>query len=452
MLTLVWQTKDIYKMLLIYTPKLFPRITYSIKTLLKTFLRFSDFEFTTSLEAYLQHEGPKFSYSNKTNESGIHFHSVGLLEQKGISELSISVGNDQGIVTLFHHGNEHAVVPYDPFAASFYMLSRYEEYLPHIKDHYNRFSAKNSIAAKNNFLQTAVVDRWAAHVKSILKGAYPGLSFPERSFNFLPTIDVDNAYAFKHKGVLRTLGALLRSIYQFDFQLLKMQLLVLLRKRKDPYDTYYYQLNLQKKYRLKTIYFFLLGDYGKHDKNISHENKHFQSLIKNLADHSKVGIHPSFKTNYRPEQLATEINRLSRIVKRNIVSSRQHYIKLNLPETYRNLVKEDIEEDYTMGYADAIGFRAGSCTPYFFYDLDEEMEVKLKIFPFQLMEASLKHYLNYSPETAIREIKKIIKEVVAVKGTLISVWHNESLGEELGWEGWREVYEALIETASNHQK
>lgn len=417
--------------------------------MLKTYLLYSDYELITSLEKYIQHQGPKFSYSSQPNESGLHFHASELLTEKGINEPNLKLGEHNGLVTLFHHQKPDAILPYDPFAACFYMLSRYEEYLPHLKDKYDRFSAKDSVAKKHSFLQTAVVDRWALQVKEVLKAAYPELKFGNKKFNFIPTIDIDNAFAFKHKGFSRIVGSLCRSLLTLNFERLLIQLKVVFGNKQDPFNTYNYQLNLQKKYHLKPIYFFLLGDYGLNDKNISHENKHFQSLIKSIADYAKVGIHPSFGSNQKPDQLQKEIKRLAKIVKREIFCSRQHYLKLSLPETYRNLVKEDILEDYTMGYADALGFRSGTCTPYYFYDLDEEMEVNLKVFPFQVMESTFKYYLNTSIEESITLTKTIIDEVRAVNGTFISLWHNESLSDELEWKGWRKVYEAVIEASTN---
>ena len=100
-----------------------------------------------------------------------------------------------------------------------------------------------------------------------------------------------------------------------------------------------------------------------------------------------------------------------------------------------------------MGFAEYPGFRAGTCTPYFFYDLDEEVERKLLIVPFQLMDATLKYYMHSDIEQAKEEAKKIIDEVKAVKGTFISLWHNESLSDSDEWAGWRKVYEDLLSYA-----
>ena len=174
-----------------------------------------------------------------------------------------------------------------------------------------------------------------------------------------------------------------------------------------------------------------------------------QKLIKSIADYSQVGIHPSFGSNSKQGQLEKEISRLNAIIKREVRKSRQHFLKLSLPETYRNLIRNDIIEDYTMGFASQSGFRAGTCTPYYFFDLDEEKETALKIFPFQVMESTYKYYLKSTPEESIKEISEIIKEVKEVNGTFISLWHNESLSDTGEWEGWRRVYEETVRQATD---
>ena len=369
-----------------------------------------------------------------------------MLNENGIKEQLFSIGENEGLITLFSNRNKSSL-PYDPFAAVFYMISRYEEYLPHVRDQYDRFTTKESLANEKGFLQIAVVDRWVLQLKKILSDNFSELNFKKRKFNYISTIDIDNAYAYKHKGILRTLASLGKNMMRFNLQVIGHQLKVLSGKRKDPFDTYNYQLNIQKKYNIKSIYFILIGDYGLNDKNLSYENRHFKKLIKSISDYAYLGIHPSFGSNKSPKKLKTEIGRLREIVKREIKRSRQHFLKLSLPETYRNLIEEDILEDYTMGYANNLGFRAGTCTPYPFYDLDGEVECNLTIFPFQIMEATLKYYLKLNVEDSIKAIKAIVDEVKSVDGTLISLWHNESLSDEMEWEGWKKVYESMISYA-----
>lgn len=431
-------------MLLVYVPKITPRNRYVFKTVFKNYLGIS-YALTANLEEFNSHKEAKFSYSARPLAEELHFTAEGLLEQNGISEKTLQTTLVNGITTLFPVRN--SALEFDVFAAIFYMLSRYEEYLPHMRDQYDRFMAKDSLAAKEGFLQVAVVDRWAFMLKDVLQQKFKELVFEKRSFTYLPTIDIDNAYAYKHKGLLRSVASIGKSLVKFDFARFTNQLQVIFGGKKDPFDTYDYQFEIQRKYKYKAIYFILIGDYGLNDKNLSHENRFFKTLIKSISDYSFLGIHPSFGSNKQPSKLKIEIKRLQDIVKTDIKRSRQHFLKLTLPETYRNLLESDIEEDYTMGFASQLGFRAGTCTPYPFYDLDGELECKLTVFPFHVMEATLKYYLNLEPDVAIAESKKIIDEVKAVEGTFVSLWHNESLSDKDEWEGWRKVYEQVVEYA-----
>ncbi|MFT4757274.1 MAG: hypothetical protein ACI91R_001927 [Vicingaceae bacterium] len=431
-------------MLLVYVQKITPRNRYVFKTIFKSYLSV-DYTLTSDIEKFKEYDRPKFSYLSRPIGDELNFISAGLLEQVGIAEQSLPSKLYLNTPTIFPVRSE--TLPFDVFAATFYMLSRYEEYLPHMRDQYDRFMAKDSLAAKEGFLQVAIVDRWMILLKGVLQKQFSELKFPERKYDYIPTLDIDNAYAYKHKGLLRTIGSLGKTLLTFDFSKLGAQFQVLFGVKKDPFDTYDYQLALQRKFNYKAIYFILIGDYGLNDKNLSFENRYFKSLIKAISDYAYLGIHPSFGSNKQLSKLQVEINRLKDIIKTDVKRSRQHFLKLSLPETYRNLLEADIEEDYTMGFASELGFRAGTCTPYPFYDLDGEVECKLTVFPFHVMEATLKYYLNLSPEQAIFQSKQIIDEVKAVEGTFISLWHNESLSNEGEWVGWRTVYEKVVEYA-----
>jgi hypothetical protein len=120
---------------------------------------------------------------------------------------------------------------------------------------------------------------------------------------------------------------------------------------------------------------------------------------------------------------------------------------LSLPETYRRLIDLGIQEDYTMGYAREAGFRAGTSFPFHFYDLDMEQSTHLKLFPFAVMEGTLKGYKNIPTSEAMNHIRPLVDEVKAVNGLFISLWHNESVAETREWAGWRAVYEEMIDCA-----
>ena len=124
--------------------------------------------------------------------------------------------------------------------------------------------------------------------------------------------------------------------------------------------------------------------------------------------------------------------------------SRQHYLRFSLPETYQQLIDLEIEEDYSMGYASHVGFRASTCTPFYFYDLDFEIQTPLKIFPFVLMDTTLNDYMKLTPKQSLGRIKDLYMEVKKVNGTLITLFHNESISGYMRWNGWQRVYQTML--------
>jgi hypothetical protein len=433
-------------MLLIYTPSSTQRLRYTFDLMFREILGI-DYTLTHDTKEFISSESPKVNYSDGEQLGDeLFFYASKLLFEKGIRQQEISVF-DWDETKVFFATHPKYIFPFDPFAAAFYLVSRYEEYLPHQRDVYDRFDAKESLAFEKGFLKKPLINIWAKKIKNVLAEKYPGLKFASRSYHYVSTIDIDNAYAYKEKGLMRTGGASLRALSRLDFKGFSDRLAVLAGIKKDPYDTYDLLDAIQQTYNLKCIYFFLLGDYGENDKNISVSRKKFQSLIKSIADYSEVGIHPSFGSNTDPSRLRKEISRLRKVLKRDIVKARQHFLMLHFPATYRRLIDHDITDDYSMGFSGEVGFRASICTPFYFYDLDQETTTKLMIHPFAVMDATLRYYMKVKPEDAMTYIDPLIKEVRAVNGTFMSLWHNESLSNMRPWEGWRDVYEQLVKSA-----
>ena len=432
-------------MLLVYSHKISLRLKYILNLYCKDIFGI-DYTITTSVEEFKHASGPKLSYTANAIADELHISSANILFESGIKEQNISLGKWKEHITLFKQEN-NSQIPFDIFAASFFLITRYEEYLPHIRDKYDRFEAESSMAFQHGFLRQPLINNWADELKQLLSARYPQLIFKQHKYNYISTIDIDNAYAFKLKGVMRTIGGYGRSVVNFFWEDFFERTHVLMRKMPDPYDTYENQLNIQQRYKLKVIYFLLLGDYGVNDKNIPSNNLKFQSLIKHLNDYADVGIHPSFGSNDNPEQVKKEISRLSKIVHREIVNSRQHFLKLHFPETYKTLVDNGITDDYTMGYATQIGFRASICSPFYWYDLDTETETNLKIHPFAVMDASFKFYMKVKPQEVPQLVQPMIESVKKVNGEFISIWHNETISDWREWKGWKDVYEEVVKLA-----
>ncbi|NQY09801.1 MAG: hypothetical protein HRT71_09850 [Flavobacteriales bacterium] len=433
-------------MILVYTPKKTNRIHYSFNLIFKEILG-CEVKIITDVEEFKSNEGPKINYSKKKLDEEIFFISHRLLLETGISEQDITVSEFEETIGFYPTGPK-SQWPFDPFAASFFLSTRYEEYLPHIMDIYDRFNAKESVAFKNNFLDKPVINIWAYKLKTLILEKYPDYKFPVKKYKYVGSIDIDNAYAYLEKGLLRTIGGFMRDIVKLDGFGFKERVAVLFGSKKDPYDTYDYQNEMNKKFGIKPIYFFLVADYGFNDKNVPVTSRKFQSLIKAIGDYTDVGIHPSFGSNQKVEKLKEEKRRLTDILRREVTKSRQHFLKFTFPFTFRNLIERDITDDYSLGYASEVGFRSGLCSTYNFYDLDLEVETKLRLHPFAVMEATLKYYMKLSPIEAVTAINEIVDEIRKVNGTFISLWHNETMSEDKNWVGWRYVYEKMLQKSA----
>ena len=329
---------------------------------------------------------------------------------------------------------------FDILSSIFFIISRMEEYYNKDYDEHHRFISSNSILVKLNLEQNPIVDQWCFSLLSQLNAKFNVELTSPRKFYQYSTFDIDNAYAFKGKSLSRSVGSFLKDLISFRYYKLKQRLEFLLGKTKDPYDNYDYILEFLKTNHLKSIFFFLLGDYAKMDKNINHNHPYIINLIRSISKNHLIGIHPSYKSFNNLETLKMEISRLDQITSKTIIS-RFHFLKFTLPKSYQILLKSGIKQDYSMGFSDRIGFRAGTCTPFYFYDLENECITDLKIFPFAYMDGVLNDKLKFTPEYSSKLISKIKQEVKKVNGTFSAVWHNESLSNQDRWKRWRSVFE-----------
>ncbi len=435
--------------ILIYVPKITNRVRYVFRLVFRDLLKV-DYELTRDLDAFQSADKPKMMYGMKAHTDDIFFKASGLLFERGVHSLEYNVFEYKGNKAFFQVFDEDAALPFDVFSAIFFLVSRYEEYLPFVRDQHGRFAASLSVSSQWGILEKPMVNIWVLEIKQIIQKRYPGFVFPMKKFRFLPTYDIDSAWAYSQKGWMRNIGGFYKSLEMFDFKDIKTRARVLMGKEKDPFDTFDIQREYQKKYNLHPVYFILFGMYGRFDKNINFRNGKFRRLVKWLADYAEVGLHPSYNTVENPQLLKEELENLEDLLKTDITRSRQHFLRLNLPDTYQNLIENDILDDYTMGFAALPGFRAGICDTYHFYDLELDVETKLRLHPFAVMDGTLRDYLKLTPEDAVRKIQKLMDEVKKVNGTFISLWHNESLSDQNRWTGWRRVYEALLEETTKN--
>jgi hypothetical protein len=437
--------------LLVYSYKDSSRLRYILNVILNEILGIS-YNLTHSTQHLKDFTGPAINYSDKPfNKKSLWIipHSI-LYEDKLVSQnIKVSEWNN---LKIFFKTSSESDWPFDIFAASFYLISRYEEYFPFKSDKYGRFEAYESLAFKNGFLEEPIVNIWAAKLGETLQDLFTDLAFPVKKFEYISTIDVDNAWAYLHKGLPRTAGAFVKSLLRLDFPDFIRRFRVLSGYDADPYYVFDYLEEQERKYGFDSVYFFLTGRYGRYDTNISLKKDAFRNLILHKLKNSDIGIHPSYSSNKKSGVLEQEVKQFSSIINRPIKKSRQHFLILRFPETYKRLIKAGITEDYSLGYSSAPGFRAGICTPFRFYDLSQEKETGLTLVPFHVMDVTLREYIRLTPDEAIEKIKDIVSKIKSVNGTFVSLWHNESLSEKKHWKDWRRVYEEMIKGMGTGQR
>jgi hypothetical protein len=408
--------------------------------------------FTTDLVSFKNAEAIKISYSTeRISKNALHIQPHGLLFENKITQQNINCFEWQNNKAFFKTNGD---IPFDVFAASFYLITRYEEYLPHEKDMYGRYAHTESIAFKENFLQLPLVDIWLNAFAKLLQQQFPAFNFQPSAFSFIPTYDIDIAYAYRGKGFFKNVVSSLRSIASFNTKQLNVQLSVLFNNKKDPFDTFSWLDDLHQQYKLQPIYFFLLANKPKgYDKNIPPHKPSMQQLIKQLTAKYASGIHPSWQSgnNQHSKLLELETEILKQVSQKSITKSRQHYIRLTLPITYRIVIELGIEEEYSMGYGSINGFRASTSKPFYWYDLEKGQQTALCIHPFCYMEANSFFEQHYSASEAAVELQQYHDVVKSVNGQLITIFHNHFITEQPKWVEWRNMYNAFLLNNFNKQ-
>lgn len=387
-----------------------------------------------------------------TLEGSVNIPDTGLLFLKSLSNIECLTGDWNGLPTLFDAGYENEqdepnTIPFDIFSAIFFLLSRYEEYLPYTPDRHGRFPSTESILYKQGLLARPLVDEWVEAFRQLLEQKWK-VSIPQPPFIFQPTYDIDMAYSHAYKGIRRIVGAYIRALLKGDVEQIHERTRVLKKKETDPYDSFAWLRHLHEDNGYKPLYFILSAlRTTAFDKNIHPKHPAMIRVIKQLAKEGTIGIHPSYyATHY--DELAKEKNTLSNIIAQPITISRQHYIRLMVPGTYHLLMDNDITEDYSMGYGSHIGFRAGTGSSFLWYDLSKESVTPIRTHPFSFMDTTAHFDMRLSPDDAFAELEKMTATLQKCGSTLNTVFHNFSLGTDQEWKGWNERYGAFIKKMS----
>lgn len=385
---------------------------------------------------------PVINYSDEDIPGSFKVNPAGILSEKGIRHQEINVTRWKNL-PVFFQSVEKSDFPFDVFAASFYLVTRYEEYICSDHDKYGRYRATDSLAFRNGFLRLPVVELWAREFANSLVRKYPYLAFRRGEYRSVTTIDADEAFRFVGKGMIRTLGGFVHDIISGK-GIKGLRFECITKGARDPYDVFDYLTRSLSCKQNSTKFFIPVGNPSEFDENPTWKNERYRNLIKQISSGFETGIHPSFKAGSDFRRMRKEVKRLSSIVGREPKINRFHFLRIRFPYSYKNLITAGIKEDYSMGYSDEPGFRAGISRSFRFYNVEDDLGSNLSISPFQFMDMMCFGKSGNDPESAKVIITELIQEIRKAGGTFTSIWHNTTLLESEEGKKWRDLFEYTL--------
>lgn len=419
-----------------------PRLAYTVEYVFTQLLG-QKVNITHDKSEYQSFIGVHCNYSSRgLLADEVHVKPHGLLHEPGVCEQVISTFLVEDLPAFFASGPGYDL-PFDIFSTVFFVLSRYEEYLPFEPDQHGRYPAQISWAYRNNCLSYPIVWEWVKLLQQAIQQKYPLWTHRSPGYSYLPTYDIDLPWAYLHRG-LRGWGRAGLDILKGNWSQVQARWQVHCQRREDPYFTFSLLRELHAITEVRPRIFWLLADSTREDINPSWRSGAYQKLIGEVKEWSDTGIHPSYYSWQDASMVKRDKNRLEVISGTEITHSRQHFLRLRLPDTYRALLAAGIQHDYTMGFASATGYRAGTAVPFRWYDLEKEAATELWLHPFSVMDVTLKQYQGYAAQEAAVVLQGLKSYCQKEALPFCTLWHNSSFSNLHGWEGWWEVYAALV--------
>lgn len=431
-------------MIYLYTEKYTPRVKYIVHHIFEKILCDKVTVIRDEAEAK-SCDGPLISYSRKViMQHAFNICPHGLVFQDGIRDQDTTVTEWNDTKIFFRTGDDKYDLPFDIFSASFFLLSRYEEYYGE-KDELSRFKKESSLAYKNGFLDRPLVDEWAYMLESMLVRKLKYKPAEKGEFRMHSSVAIDNFYKYRYNSITLSIVSLIKKLFTGQFKSFIHQLRVRLFLEKDPYDNFDKILSFHNHTTLNPTFFVMIKKGRRCCHNIYTT---FSKLRKNLRRNYTTGLHPSIGTYNNTKKARKELRKLEKhIVKQRVDTNMYDKFAFSLPVGYETLLKIGITDDYSMAYHDAIGFRASTCTPFRFYDIKHESKTRLMVHNLAITDMALKA-MGVHHNAIEAAIVPIVNRVKNVNGQFCCCLTNRIFSNSGKWYGWADALEQVYKYAS----
>lgn len=344
--------------------------------------------------------------------------------------------------------NDKCIVFYaDIIAATFFMLSRWEETVVDVRDEHERFPATASVAYKQGFLDRPIVDEYALILREWVKLILPNWRPKLSQFSIKLSHDIDHVRRFLDlHTVFRSLGRSL--LIQFDLRNACQICLDAVSQTIRPDQTPEIRgiealANLSNRYGFNSAFYFMTAKPGPRENDYDLAVPKMRELALSLESRGfEIGFHPGYDTLNNPSLLFKQKAQLDAIIGKTEYGGRQHYLRFSVPKTWRDWEQAGLIYDSTLGYADHEGFRGGTCHPFQPFDLEQDCQLNLWELPLIVMDGTLKQYRQLTPAQGLEVIMSLARKCKRVRGTFTLLWHNSSIHGD--WFFWFVMYQNVL--------
>ncbi len=356
--------------------------------------------------------------------------------------------DDTGETPFASRTDEHTVVFYaDILAATFFMLSRWEETVVPVRDQHDRFPATASVAYRQGFLDRPIVDEYALILQAWLKTLVPQWTPEPRSFSVRLSHDIDQVQRFPGTWqAVRTLGGdiIKRRSLAAAIDTARSYMACRGSHDRDPFIQAISELaGLSERYGFTSSFYFMGAGRSDFDSGYDPASPAVRSCIDTLRNRGhEIGFHPGYYTFDKPDRFQQEKAAFDRVMNGERYGGRQHFLRFGTPVTWRCWEEAGMLYDSTMTYADHEGFRCGTCHPFRPFDIERDRELDVLEIPLIIMDGTLRNYRNLSPEQAENVILKLAERCKQVNGTFTLLWHNSALCGD--WSPWAQAYRSVL--------
>jgi hypothetical protein len=400
---------------------------------------------------------PLIEYRKPSNSQADAQHLETVRQIRGSARaMPVIFGDPSAAGSIWERSTNGIRFNLDVFGSVFFLLTRYEEIANPMTDKHGRYPAGASLAASAGFLDRPVLDEYVDLLWNAIQHLWPGLRRASSQFRLRLTHDVDIAWAIHGRSAVDVAHALAGDfLTRRDPELASRRLLAAVgarsgRTRPDPYDTFDDLMEISERHGLQSTFYFMAGiTQPAFDGRYSLLDPPMTDLLRRIHRRGhEVGLHASYGTHLDPEVIRVELEALKSACEtagfeQGAWGVRQHYLRFQAPYTWRSQERAGLDHDSTLGFADQIGFRAGTSREFPVFDVLSSRALQIRERPLLLMDGTLFDYMDLSFEEAALQAVRIVDAAREHRGDAVVLYHNHTVAGIRPATHYRELVDRL---------